>query len=120
MTSTLLLILACTQDPTPPTMAVADVVSADPAGLVTLLRGPLGVPDSRLARLQARIGAVCAVVVDPADPADCDPLETCMATSFSAPGGDWQVSAIAHVGTLPDAERCGDAGDLGPLPGLPR
>ena len=51
-------------------------------------------PATRVARLDARVGPDCAVVVDPTDPVRCDPSDTCIAIAFSATDGLWFIEAL--------------------------
>jgi hypothetical protein len=109
-----LLLIACSDAPTPPAAAPSEAV--DPAGITALLAGPLGVPQTRIDRLRARIGPACAVVIDPADPVGCDVSDDCMATAFSAATGEWGIVAMSSAGQVPAAHRCPDASALQPLP----
>jgi len=108
-----LLLVACSDAPPPP--AVAPPRAVDPAGITALLTGPLGVPQSRIERMQARLGPACAVVIDPADPVGCDPAVDCMATSFSAESGDWGLVAMSTAAQVPEPHRCAEADALQPL-----
>jgi len=112
-----LLLLTLAYSERDPSVEVPAPTRADPAALRPLLRGTLQTPVTRLDRFLARVDAACAVVVDPVDPAGCDPESTCIAMAFSATDGVWALEALATAGTLPASHRCTDAGSLSPLPG---
>ena len=108
----LLSVLACSDAPTVDAVGAA----ADPAALGRMLTRDLGMPATRVARLDARVGPDCAVVVDPTDPVRCDPSDTCIAIAFSATDGLWFIEALGTAGTLPSEHACIGAA---PIPSLP-
>ena len=105
------LLTACSVSETP-----SRAVHADPDGILAMLAGPLAVPESRIDRMQARIGPTCALVIDPADPTGCDPETTCMATAFASDAGAWRVVAMAAAGRVPDDHQCREGRRLQALP----